>query len=69
MAKKKETELEATKAELEATKVELEATKVELAAVIKPTDIVTVDFKGQHYEVSGDVANILIAANRAVLVK
>jgi hypothetical protein len=43
--------------------------KVEIKEVVKPTAVVKVLMNGTEYEVSGDVANALIAAKRAELIK
>lgn len=49
--------------------IEVKAEKVEIKEVVNPTTIVKVSMKGTEYEVSGDVANALIASKRAELVK
>lgn len=49
--------------------IEVKAKKVEITEVVKSNSIVKVSMKGTTYEVSGDVANALIAAKRAELVK
>lgn len=49
--------------------IEVKVQKVVIEEVVKPTALVKVSIKGTEYEVSGDVANALIAAKRAELVK
>lgn len=49
--------------------IEVKAQKVEITEVVKSNSIVKVSMKGTTYEVSGDVANALIAAKRAELFK
>lgn len=49
--------------------IEVKVQKVVIEEVVKPTELVKVSMKGAEYEVSGDVANALIAAKRAELVK
>ena len=49
--------------------IEVKGEKVVITEVVNSNSVVKVSMKGTEYEVSGDVANALISAKRAELVK